>query len=164
MPKLVNYEGQKLGKLKVISRAGSDKQGRATWLCHCDCGHDVIVAGFNLKRKQGCIHCRKGNTQHNLYYTRVHRIWSNMKNRCYNPNSNRWYRYGGRGIIVCDEWKNNFKDFYDWAMSHGYRDDLTIERINNDGNYEPSNCKWIPLSEQAKNMTHPKRGKYNKRK
>ena len=77
-----------------------------------------------------------------------------MKNRCFNPNTPRYKDYGARGITVCDEWKDDFKSFYDWSMSNGYSDDLTIDRINNDGNYEPSNCRWVTQMIQANNSRH----------
>ena len=159
---MVDYSDKKIGKLQVLTRYGYDEYGRITWLCRCDCGRELIVPGYRLKTQHGCMNCRKNNTQHGLYYTRLHNIWSHMKQRCYNPKNNRYHRYGGRGITVCDEWKNDFKSFYDWAISNGYRDDLSIERKNNNGNYEPKNCTWIPLSEQAKNKSYPKRGKYRR--
>lgn len=89
--------------------------------------------------------------KHGLIGTRIYRIWANIKVRCFNKNKNEYKYYGGRGITVCKEWKNNFQAFYDWAMANGYRDDLTIDRINNDGNYEPSNCRWITKKEQCNN-------------
>lgn len=90
--------------------------------------------------------------RHGKRNTRLYRIWSNMKTRCFNSNDKHYKNWGGRGITVCNEWKNNFKTFYDWAMSHGYEDNLTIDRINNDGNYEPSNCRWVKAEEQGKNQ------------
>lgn len=94
----------------------------------------------------------KRTTTHEHYDTRLHRIWTNMKTRCYNKNNSHYCRYGGeRGIIVCEEWKIDFEAFYDWALANGYADDLTIERNDNDGNYEPSNCKWTTMNEQCHN-------------
>lgn len=84
-------------------------------------------------------------------YGRLHNIWRTMKQRCYNPNRDCYKRYGGRGITVCDEWKNSSHAFYDWALSNGYRDDLTLDRINNDGNYCPDNCRWATRKVQAQN-------------
>ena len=85
--------------------------------------------------------------------SRIYRIWHNMKNRCFYPGDKHFNDYGGRGITVCDEWKNDFKSFHDWSMNNGYSDELTIDRIDNDGNYEPSNCRWITMKEQCKNRS-----------
>lgn len=91
------------------------------------------------------------NYKHGGKGTRLYSIWANMKTRCSNPKHMHFDRYGARGITVCDEWKNDFLKFYDWAMSHGYEDHLTIDRIDNDGNYEPSNCRWVSVKQQGLN-------------
>lgn len=89
--------------------------------------------------------------KHGLRHTRIYGIWLQMKNRCYNTKTERFKDYGGRGIIICEEWRNNFKSFYDWSMSNGYKDGLTIDRINNNGNYEPKNCRWVEIKTQNRN-------------
>lgn len=148
---MTDLSGKKIGKLTVISPVRiRDKKGRSRvwWNCHCDCGKDCLIRASALTRTKerqkscGCMLASFGGTKHGLYHTRLHKTWSNMKTRCFNPNCKRYMDYGGRGITVCDEWKNDFLVFYKWAINNGYSDELTLDRINNDGNYEPSNCRW----------------------
>lgn len=94
--------------------------------------------------------------KHGLSKTRIYRIWRLMKRRCYNQNSENYHRYGGRGIKVCDEWRNSFMNFYNWSMSNGYNDNLTLDRKDNDADYMPSNCRWATFKDQENN-----RGNFN---
>ena len=162
MGKFKDLSGKKFGRLTVIRQNGftnPNKYGQrhAIWYCKCDCGNYVERTTDVLKRGKSSCGCRKKevlismsrkNTTHNMTHTRLYRIYKGMISRCYYKSSQRYNSYGGRGIVVCDEWKNDRTNFFDWAMNNGYRDDLTIERINVNGKYEPSNCCWIPMSEQ----------------
>lgn len=162
-----NFEdltGKKFNRLTVIERAGKDKHGNSLWLCKCDCGNEKIIKGRNLKinhtKSCGCLHSElskerviKINTTHNKTHTRLYTIWGGMKQRCYYPKYAEFHRYGGRGIAMCQEWKTNFQAFYDWAYANGYQEDLTIDRIDNNGNYEPDNCRWVTWEQQRKNKT-----------
>jgi hypothetical protein len=141
----------------AIERIGA-KGGLSYWRCRCDCGAETIVTLSNLQcghvSSCGCYrreHMIAANKTHGGKGTRLYEVWHGMKYRCLNPKSKPYMNYGGRGITVCDSWINDFEAFRAWALSNGYNDNLTIERVNRNGNYEPSNCKWIPLSEQPKN-------------
>lgn len=155
--------GQRRGKLTVIARAPNDKNRHARWLCRCDCGVEKIISSTALMSGQqscGCEGSRatigERSTIHGLYKSRLYCIWHCMKDRCYRKGNSKYYLYGGRGIRVCDEWLNDFMVFYNWSMSNGYRDDLTLDRIDSDGNYEPSNCRWATYDEQNKNRKQRK--------
>ena len=169
---MINFEdltGHRFGNLTVAERVGTDKTINVFWICKCDCGNTTLpVTASALKSGfvEDCGHCVK--SQAKKHYpkitakkTRLYNTWCAMKVRCYNQDSEKFNRYGGRGITVCEEWKNSFQAFYEWAMSHGYSDELTIDRIDNDGNYEPSNCRWITNKEQQNNRSNNKLISYN---
>ena len=152
--------GQRFGRLTVLERA-EDKGNMTRWLCRCDCGKETVVYASNLRRGYtascGCYRKEKeeeraeGRKTHGCEPKRLYRIWSGMKSRCYDPNVKSYRHYGGRGITICDEWRDNFEAFRDWAFANGYCDDLSIDRIDGNGNYEPSNCRWATNSEQVSN-------------
>jgi hypothetical protein len=155
----INLAGQRFGRWSVIAYAGDRK-----WYCQCDCGSKVEVAAASLKRgiSMGCSACRRRdvNVTHGGKRTRLYNIWRGMKARCGNPNEPAYPDYGGRGIAICPEWQADFSAFRSWALSNGYADNLTIERSDNDGNYEPSNCQWITLAEQKMNRRNTVRVKW----
>ena len=146
--------GQKFGRLTVIEELPERKKGLIVYKCQCDCGAYTNVTSHDLKnghtKSCGCL-VRDTITKHGKCNTRLYNIYQNMLNRCYNKNAPRYDDCGGRGIKVCDEWLNDFQVFYDWSMNNGYQENLTIDRINNDGNYEPNNCRWLTLYEQSQN-------------
>lgn len=158
--KALDLTNQKFNRLTVLGK--SDKKGeKVMWKCQCDCGNIIYVATCNLRGNKfkscGCLKNEKliqRSTKHNKCHTRLYLIWKAMKQRCYNQNNKEYNCYGGRGITICDEWKNDFKSFYDWSIQNGYKENLFIDRINNDSNYEPSNCRWADRKTQNNNTRH----------
>lgn len=157
---MYDLTGMRFGKLRALFRLPKGKAGKqAAWHCLCDCGNEVNVLSYNLRsghtKSCGCVHderMKQGlRSSHGLIKSRLYSIWENMKSRCYNPNTNNYKYYGARGISICPEWKDDFQIFYDWAMANGYSDELSIDRIDVDGNYEPSNCRWADDITQANN-------------
>ena len=154
----ISRVGEKFGRLTVLNESRID----GIWWCECkcDCGKAIsikknyIIRGH--KRSCGCLRAetyKTMNRKHGYSTTKLGRVYNSMCQRCSNPNNIGYKHYGDRGIQVCAEWKNNPASFYEWAISNGYKEGLTIDRINVNGNYEPTNCRWIPQKEQGFNRT-----------
>lgn len=153
---LHEHIGERFGYL-VVTDVFRDKRGTKTrtyFTVQCDCGNTKEILAHNVKKNVKSCGCKsnemKVNIKHGGWKTRIYQTHADMKQRYFNPNNTRYHRYGGRGITICEEWMD-FETFRDWAYSNGYTDELTIERINNDGNYEPGNCKWDTMDNQLKN-------------
>ena len=160
MSRSLDLTGQRFGRLVVVECIPSNLH-HTQWKCLCDCGKTVVVDRQNLRRAKscGCYRQERRRTElitHGLSrmksgsHTRLYDIWRGMKKRCLSTSAKAYVNYGGRGITILSDWMR-YELFHKWAMANGYEENLTIERKDNNGNYEPQNCKWIPLGDQAKN-------------
>lgn len=152
--------GERFGRLTVVRFDHYSRTGQQYYECKCDCGNTKLVQASHLQSGNvSSCGCKNSTVtkmpfrHHGLYKTRIHNIWCGIFARCYNPNSPVYDRYGGRGIRVCDEWRD-IVNFCDWAYKNGYSDNLTLDRIDNDGNYEPSNCRWADKYTQSNNRNN----------
>ena len=160
MGKVKDISGKRFNKLTALKRMPNSDGSCSLWLCQCDCGNQTIVRRWNLivgsTKSCGCL--RSQNFQ-NLGYSRKkphtesrqYVIWRSMRQRCYDKKHKRYKDYGGRGIIICDEWRDDFQAFYGWSIKNGYRDNLSIDRIDNNKGYFPDNCRWATVKEQNQN-------------
>jgi hypothetical protein len=157
----IDITGRRFGSLTATKPTSNrNNQGGIIWECICDCGNVAYAAAHDLTKgnTHSCGCSRKKPRPNRVKYdypgvgSRLYRIWSNMKTRCTNDHHDyRFSRYGGRGITMCELWKNDFGAFREWALANGYSDNLTIDRIDNDAGYEPGNCRWATMSEQSFN-------------
>lgn len=163
----IDLTGQRFGRLTVLGRVWRLNNTNTFWLCRCDCGTLRIVLSNDLRvgktKSCGCLNKENITTNgltHGMTYSKLYRIWKAMKERCQNPNHKFHSYYGGRGIIVCEEWQK-FEPFYEWSMKNGYSDELEIDRIDVNGNYEPSNCRWVTRKINSNNRRNNRLIEYN---
>ena len=169
MSSFIDLTGHKYGRVTVVSYFGH-KNGKTAWNCLCECGNTFVTNGNSLRTGRtsscGCYKNErraKANIKHGLKHHPLYKVHQTMKRRCYNKNDKKYKNYGARGIKICDEWlgEDGFVNFYHWAINNGFKQDklpnglnkYSIDRIDNDGNYEPSNCRWVDMKEQSCNKS-----------
>ena len=172
MAKTIEMIGREFGLLTVIAEAERNSWGQRTWICKCKCGNTTApIVSSNLKHTKSCGCWRAERTKkekialsHSKSNTRLYFIWQGIKQRCNRVGHTQYANYGGRGISVCEEWQSDFQTFYNWAMANGYDENAefgkcTLDRIDVNGNYEPSNCRWVDMKTQQNNRRNNKHRK-----
>jgi len=150
----IDRTGHRYGRLVVVERAENDKNGKAMWLCKCDCGKELVIPAVRLSAGKSSCGCLVNNKE--LIYRRTHRNklynqWAGMIYRCTHKNAAHYERYGGRNISVCEEWATDYEAFANWSLENGYEKGLEIDRIDNNKGYSPSNCRWVSHMENSRN-------------
>ena len=152
--------GDRIGRLEILDLRRTKIKGRHRTFakCKCDCGSikEIRLDTLGKVKSCGCLNLEPKHITHGETGTRLYQLWASMKDRCKNPNGKGYHHYGGRGITYCEEWEE-YIPFRDWALSVGYEEGLELDRIDNNGNYEPSNCRWTTRKEQCLNT---RRNKY----
>lgn len=170
--KFKDLTNEKFGKLTVLRQGERVRSPTGvsliTWYCQCDCGNYVTVRGGSLSsgnaKSCGCIHdelLKQRNYSHKQSNTKLYDVWKSMKQRCYNVNNKNYEDYGARGIHICEEWKTDYQTFYDWAITNGYQEGLSIDRIEVNESYKPSNCRWVNQKIQCNNTRTNRHITYN---
>jgi hypothetical protein len=164
--KIKDIIGNKYGRLTVVSYAYS-KARKVYYNCKCECGKEKVVRSDSLKdgtvKSCGCLNYEAKSVKHNMTGTKLYHVWASMRDRCNNPNDAKYEYYGGKGITVNSNWDADFQSFYNWAIINGYKEGLTIDRRDVNGNYEPDNCRWITQQEQSNNTTRNRNITYNEK-
>lgn len=162
--RIKDITNQRFGNLIALKYVGSNNDKKAMWECICDCGNTYVTTGkslrLNLTTSCGCVKIQRAiqmgnkNKTHGKTKTRLYNIWHGMKKRCYTESDTSFKYYGGKGIRVCDEWVNSFESFEEWSIKNGYSENLTLDRINPKGDYEPGNCRWSDWVTQGNNRSN----------
>lgn len=159
-----NLIGKRFGKLLVVGLNNADRRG-ASWLCRCDCGREVVLGTAHLlgtksrRPNKSCGCAQKKQDGLTAKYSRLYSIWQGMIDRCYKPHRINYYKYGEKGVTICDEWLQSFHSFLFWSLNNGYRDGLTIDRIDCSKPYGPDNCRWVDYYVQNQNKGLDRRNK-----
>lgn len=158
MGKFIDLTGERFDRLMVLKRIEGLRSKRIIYLCKCDCGNEIEVRADSLRSRHtkscGCLQreiVKENSTKHGHSDSRLYNIWASMIQRCYNQNHIGYSNYGGRGIDICEEWKEDFGTFYNWAINNGYKEDLQIDRVDNNLGYKQSNCRFVTAKQNNRN-------------